>query len=570
MQPYAKKASSFNPPQDVPIALPGTAPAISPEAPGQPPRFEPRLRSSMNESVMAQFSSPGPQPMTCPVQPAFIPPPAVLAQRPQAGSAAESPGTATRTERAFKSEAIACSASSPRTTANTDITSSTSTTSSATTLGDSSIASGTALLLASFHNNVEGVASLINQGTQVNLVHAALGYTALMAAAEEGHVAVVSLLLKQQGIDLDKQDPDGETALTIAVCNGRADVVACLLAAGASWQLVDQSGFNAIEHAIFQNHVSIVETFLDHGIEPAGDNVAALLSNQDLMSVAMLDLVKAGNPPGFVVGEFSQRRSFFIHTLAIAYSDGNHKFILRHLVENGMSWACAIQVVAMLMSPRAPSMKGANLQQDLVYFFSTLTRLGVPGAETEVIDRYHKAGISAAGVRRLGMIARMQLTDLAELAAKALGVIGSNMVNALVDNCTSGTSLDYQVDIPALKQRLIAQGFCAPVAQAIATTWQGAITKPRDTTRLTTAGWLWMQVASYLRMRVVSYEPARFARELLRLLDSRDLLKQLDAMMGDINNEGMHAQFQIQCDQLRQYCEQLLASTASGSVQASQ
>ena len=58
--------------------------------------------------------------------------------------------------------------------------------------------------------------------------------------------------------------------------------------------------------------------------------------------------------------------------------------------------------------------------------------------------------------------------------------------------------------------------------------------------------------------------------ELLRLLDSRNLLKQLDAMMSDINDEGMHAQFQIQCDQLRQYCEQLLASTASGSVQASQ
>ena len=580
MQPYAKKSSSFNSYQDVPIDLSGTASATSPEAPGHPLQFEPRLRSNMNESVgsslMPPFSSLGPQPMPCPVQPTFVPPAAVLAQCPRAGSAAESPGTATRTERAFKNEATACSASSARTNANTGITSSTSTTSSATILGDSRIASGTApndgtaLLLAAFRNNVEDVASLIKQGAQVNLVHAEFGCTALMAAAEEGHMAVVSLLLKQQGIDLDKQDPDGETALTIAVCNDRADVVACLLAAGASWQLVDESGFNALEHAIFQNHVPIVETFLDRGIKPAGDNVAALLNNKDVMSVAMIDLMKAGNPPGFVVGEFSQQRSFFIHALAIAYSDGNHEFILRHLVENGMSWVCAIQVVTMLMDPRAPSMKGANLQQNLVYFFSTLTRLGVLGADTAVIDRYQRAGISAAGVKRLGRIARMQLSDLAELAAKALSVIGSNMVNALIDNCTSGTSLDYQVDIPALKQKLITQGFCAPVAQAIATSWQGAITKPRETTRLTTAGWLWLQLASYLRMRVVQYEPAGFAHELLRLLDSRDLLKQLGAMMGDINDEGMHAQFQIQCDQLRQYCRQLLASTAASSIQASQ
>jgi hypothetical protein len=428
---------------------------------------------------------------------------------------------------------------------------------------------GTALLFAAFHNNVEDVASFIKQGAQVNLIHAEVGYTALMVAAEEGHVAVATFLLKQHGIDPDKQNPDGETALNIAAWNGRADVVACLLGAGASWQRVDQSGFNAVEYAIGQDHVRVVETFLDHGIEPAGDNVASLLGNQNLVSAAMIDLVKARNPPNSIEGRLSQRWSFSITTLAIAYSDGNHKFILRYLVDKGMYWACAIKVVAMLLGPRASSMKGANLQQDLVYCMSLLTRLSVPGAERDVIDRYRNAGISAAGVRRLGTIARMQLTDLGEMAAKALAVIGDNMMNALVDSCTSGTSLDYQVDILALKERLIKQGFCMPVAQVIATSWQGAITQPRETTRPTMSGWLWMQLASYLRMRTVPYEPARFAHKLLRLLDSRDLLKQLAAIMGDINDEGLHAQFQIQCDQLRQYCKQVLASTMPGSVQAS-
>ena len=84
------------------------------------------------------------------------------------------------------------------------------------------------LKLAAQSGELPRVAQLL--ASFVDQVDAADGRTALMAAASEGHVAVVSLLLGYKA-SVDLTDVEGDTALILAAENGHAEVVAQLLAA---------------------------------------------------------------------------------------------------------------------------------------------------------------------------------------------------------------------------------------------------------------------------------------------------------------------------------------------------
>ena len=54
---------------------------------------------------------------------------------------------------------------------------------------------------------------------------------AFVIAAQEGHSSVVELLLKADGVDVNKATEDGATPLYIAAQNGHASVVELLLKA---------------------------------------------------------------------------------------------------------------------------------------------------------------------------------------------------------------------------------------------------------------------------------------------------------------------------------------------------
>ncbi|XP_059688735.1 photoreceptor ankyrin repeat protein [Gavia stellata] len=79
------------------------------------------------------------------------------------------------------------------------------------------------------------------------------GNTALMMAAQAGHITIVNYLLNYYpALEMDKRDPRGLTALMKAAVQGRQDCVAALLLAGADLQAVDPiKGKTAREWAAF-------------------------------------------------------------------------------------------------------------------------------------------------------------------------------------------------------------------------------------------------------------------------------------------------------------------------------
>ena len=66
-----------------------------------------------------------------------------------------------------------------------------------------------------------------------------------------------------RGTDLDATTEHGESALRVASNNGRFDVVAMLLDAGANWYQLEWT--NTIQETIFGTHDSIRASVAQHG-----------------------------------------------------------------------------------------------------------------------------------------------------------------------------------------------------------------------------------------------------------------------------------------------------------------
>jgi ankyrin repeat protein len=75
------------------------------------------------------------------------------------------------------------------------------------------------------------------------------GWTALMYAARQDSKAAARALA-ESGADLDAQDPDGTTALELAIINAHYDLAALLLDAGADPNVADSTGMGALYAAV--------------------------------------------------------------------------------------------------------------------------------------------------------------------------------------------------------------------------------------------------------------------------------------------------------------------------------
>ena len=97
------------------------------------------------------------------------------------------------------------------------------------------------------HSRFEVARLLLEKGADVR-TKGSQGFTALFAAAQNGHVNVVRLLL-DQGARVDDPGPEGETPLMAAAEEGHLDVVARLLSMGADVNGRDPLGDTALTRA---------------------------------------------------------------------------------------------------------------------------------------------------------------------------------------------------------------------------------------------------------------------------------------------------------------------------------
>ena len=150
----------------------------------------------------------------------------------------------------------------------------------------------------------DGDAATINAwlagGGQVDAAFKSGFFTLLMAAAGQGHQAVVEALL-QRGADTDRQDANGWTPLMFAAFYGHEPISSALIRHGASVHLQNSKADTALLIAAFHAHEPVIDLLLQHGADINVQNNAnatplltAVINNH---IPAVIQLLQAGADP---------------------------------------------------------------------------------------------------------------------------------------------------------------------------------------------------------------------------------------------------------------------------------
>ncbi|KAM6301800.1 cortactin-binding protein 2 [Podargus strigoides] len=86
--------------------------------------------------------------------------------------------------------------------------------------------------------------------------------TLLHQAAAQGNVTLLSMLLNEEGLDINYSCEDGYSALYSAATNGYTDCVRLLLSAGAQVDAADKNGVTPLCSAVAQGHVKCAELLI--------------------------------------------------------------------------------------------------------------------------------------------------------------------------------------------------------------------------------------------------------------------------------------------------------------------
>lgn len=112
----------------------------------------------------------------------------------------------------------------------------------------------TAIMIASFAGNLEGVEKLLAAGAQINRP----GWTALHYAAAKGRLEIIALLLEHAAY-IDAESPNKTTPLMMAASSGNIGAVKLLLDEGADLGLRNAAGLNALDFARHYEKPDIAE-----------------------------------------------------------------------------------------------------------------------------------------------------------------------------------------------------------------------------------------------------------------------------------------------------------------------
>lgn len=119
----------------------------------------------------------------------------------------------------------------------------------------------TPLLVAIYLKNIVLARIFLQRRADINILNED-GYTALIAAAQEGHTDIVELILKRD-VDVNQARPtDGCTALIAATQAGHVKIVRLLLDAGANIDQCAQYDMTALMCASSQGHDDIVKLLI--------------------------------------------------------------------------------------------------------------------------------------------------------------------------------------------------------------------------------------------------------------------------------------------------------------------
>jgi ankyrin repeat protein len=120
------------------------------------------------------------------------------------------------------------------------------------------------LFNAAYTGDEENMQKLLSSGVDPEMKSKEDGWTPLIAAASEGHQAVVKLLLGNTRLGIESADNRGETALFLAAENGHTEVVRLLLEKGANPSPRDKEGSTPLSVATENNHEEVVELLKTH------------------------------------------------------------------------------------------------------------------------------------------------------------------------------------------------------------------------------------------------------------------------------------------------------------------
>ena len=113
------------------------------------------------------------------------------------------------------------------------------------------------LFTAAKTNNVALAQMLLRSGVDIDRQDEK-GYTALIYATYDDNFDVAKFLL-ENGADAEKRDRSGRTALMGACFKGRDQEVALLLSHGAKTSAKDSNGLTSTMYAVMSGHLSIVQ-----------------------------------------------------------------------------------------------------------------------------------------------------------------------------------------------------------------------------------------------------------------------------------------------------------------------
>jgi ankyrin repeat protein len=462
----------------------------------------------------------------------------------------------------------------------------------------------TALNFASARGHDKVVAVLLAWGN-IDTNHIGLaGNSALHDAAENGSLPMAQCLLSA-GANVNSQNKSGSTALMIASGKRESKMVQLLLDAGADPDLVDKNDRTALARALDNYDVQTCELLIMRVRtipELTSGQIASWRDKPDYLTLHdlllfrtapadpasnALGLLKAGlldDPVEFIrwldtqcemlllldesdKSEESEESGKSAKTMGVLKFFGWSNDLEAVLHVTGLRLACVRPVMRCLDARRAGMQflttpgQVVNERQRMLYCSMALSRLKLLTAGGKATDSYKAAGISQEGLGCLNAVLERQIRGLVVVAEEAMVSLASDILGELIPACKAQTGMLFAINVDALTNSLVYAGYCPPLANAIATSWQAAMARLQLATVNMPASVSLIQGMQLINDTIALRLPAVFSDEIRKQLDSQELLTQFRSALSEADasdNDVLHLLFQAQCDQLRQYCEQLL------------